>query len=185
MRAFVAVTIDSEIKASLIDLVRRLRSRGEGVGWVRPEALHLTLKFLGEISDEQARNAGRCLEEIALRHETFPLSVKGTGVFPPGSSRPRILWAGIDPTPSLMGFQEDVESTLEKGGLPREAKAFHPHLTLGRVRQPAGLGRILELLKEHRDSEFGDMTADTVTLFESRLHPSGAQYAVLKEVRLT
>ena len=184
MRAFVAIVIDSEIKASLIDLVRRLRNRGEGVGWVRPEAVHLTLKFLGEVSDDQARAAGRGLEEIASRHEIFPLSVKGTGVFPPGASRPRILWAGIDPSPSLMGFQEDVESTLEKAGFPREAKAFHPHLTLGRVKKPVGLGRILELFKEHRDSEFGVMTADTVTLFESRLHPSGAQYAVLREVRL-
>jgi RNA 2',3'-cyclic 3'-phosphodiesterase len=184
LRAFVAVAIDSEIKASLIDLVGRLRSLGEGVGWVRPNAVHLTLKFLGEVSDDRAHAAGRCLEEIASRHGTFPLSVKGTGVFPPGASRPRILWAGIDPSPSLMCFQEDVESTLEKSGFPREAKAFHPHLTLGRVRKPAGLGRILELLKEHRESEFGVMTADTVTLFESRLHPSGAQYAVLREVRL-
>lgn len=185
MRAFIAMDIDDAIKVSLIDLIGRLKSRGEGVGWIRPDALHLTLKFLGDISGDRARSVERCLEEIGSRHKRFPLSVKGTGVFPPGSARPRILWAGIEPSSPLMDFQEDIESTLEKEDFLREPKAFHPHLTLGRVRTPVGLAKILEMFKDHGDLEFGVMTAAAVTLVESRLHPSGAQYSVLREARLS
>lgn len=185
MRTFIALDIADEIKSSLLDLVHRLRSREEGVGWVRRDAMHLTLKFLGEIPADRAHPVGSCLEQVASRHRTFSLCVKGTGVFPPAAAKPRILWAGIEPSPEMISFQQDIESTLEKEGFSRESRPFRPHLTLGRVRKPVRLGKILEILEDYGDREFGVMTVGSVILYESRLHTSGARHSVLREACLS
>jgi 2'-5' RNA ligase len=139
MRAFIAVDLAPEIKSAVEGLVRALRRKGGNVAWVKPEAMHLTLKFLGNISDEEAGAITALLERIAAGRRPFPLKLKGTGTFPPGGrANARILWAGIAETPELMEIQSALESECEKAGFPGGKTFPSPHPGARQVRRRAG-----------------------------------------------
>lgn len=184
MRTFIAVDLAPELKANLQDLVRRLKGKGGDVKWVGPHGLHLTLKFLGEISPEEARTVETVLRDVAGRHAAFPVEVKGTGVFPPGAKNPRVLWTDIEAGPVLAALQKDLELELEKAGFPREERPFRPHLTLGRVKSSRGMPDTLAELERHREAAFGRMIVSRLTFFQSTLRPTGAEYSVLAEAEL-
>lgn len=184
MRTFIAVDLPPELKTNLLDLIRRLKGKGGDVKWVGAHGLHLTLKFLGEISPEEARTVESVLRDVAGRQEAFPLEVKGTGVFPPGAKSPRVLWTDIVAGPTLAVLQNALELELEKAGFPREERPFRPHLTLGRVKSPRGLPDTLAELERHRETLFGRMTVSRLTFFQSTLRPTGAEYSVLAEAEL-
>ncbi len=184
MRTFVAVDLAPEVKANLQDFIRRLKGKGGDVKWVGGHGLHLTLKFLGELSPEEARTVEAVLREVAGRHAAFPVEVKGTGVFPPGAKKPRILWTDIQAGPDLATLQRDLELALEKAGFPREERPFRPHLTLGRVKGVRGLQDTLAELERHSEDSFGRMTVARLTFFQSTLRPTGAEYSVLAEAEL-
>lgn len=183
MRAFIAVALDPEVKRTLQAFVTVMRSTRGDVRWVRPDGLHLTLKFLGEIDEAVACRVGTVLADLAGRHGPFPLGFRGTGAFP-NERDPRVLWVGAFAGPGLAVFQEELDSVLEPEGFEREQREFKPHLTLGRVK---GSGRIREVMAEldkRRDTAFGEMTARRVALFESRLRPEGPEYRIVREAEL-
>jgi 2'-5' RNA ligase len=181
MRTFIAIDLDPGIKRSLSDLIRRLKKAGpEGTSWAREAAMHLTLKFLGEIDEPRSEAVGRAMDEAVLPGRPFPLQVRGTGYFPDARS-PRVLWAGIAPSAELDSIQARLDSGLAAIGFEREARPFHPHLTLGRVRSAPGVRAALTELELQKNADFGTMTASKITLFRSDLRPSGAEYSVLKE----
>jgi 2'-5' RNA ligase len=182
MRTFIAVELTPELKAGLQDLIRRLKGKGGDVKWAGAHGLHLTLKFLGEISAEEARTVEAVLRTVAGRHAAFPLEVKGTGVFPPEAKNPRVLWTAIEAGEALAALQRDLELELEKAGFPREERPFRPHLTLGRVKGSRGLRDTVAELERHRETVFGGMTVSRVAFFQSTLRPTGAEYSVLAEV---
>lgn len=184
MRTFIAVDLAPELKASLQDLIRRLKGKGGDVKWAGSHGLHLTLKFLGEISAEEAQTVETVLRDVAGRHAAFPVELKGTGVFPPGARNPRVLWTDIVAGPTLAALQTDLEVALEKAGFPREERPFRPHLTLGRVKSPRGLRDTRAELERHQEASFGRMTVSRLTFFQSTLRPTGAEYSVLAEVEL-
>ena len=133
MRAFVAVFPPPEIRSALAHAARRLPVTGE-VRWVRPANVHLTLKFLGEVPEDDLGRAAEALEPVRDRHEPFEVEPSGFGAFP-STRRGRILWAGIgEGSDRLRALAGDVEASLEPLGFEREARAFFPHLTLGRAR---------------------------------------------------
>jgi RNA 2',3'-cyclic 3'-phosphodiesterase len=181
MRAFVAIELAPDIKSALADLIRRLKriDRG-GIGWVREEGMHLTLKFLGEIEESRIASVGAAMDEAAAPAEPFLLEVRGTGYFP-SARAPRVLWAGLSPAPGLDALQARLESALESLGFERESRPFHPHLTLGRVRSAAGIRDILTELDLRKHASFGTMTAAKIALVQSVLKPGGAEYSVRKE----
>jgi len=184
VRTFIAVDLAPELKTSLQNLVRRLKGKGGDVKWVGAHGLHLTLKFLGEISAEEAQTVETVLRDVVGRHAAFPVEVKGTGVFPPGAKNPRVLWTDIEAGPTLTAVQNELELALEKAGFPREERPFRPHLTLGRVKSPRGLRDTLAELERHRETSFGRMTVSRLTFFQSTLRPTGAEYSVLAEAEL-
>lgn len=185
MRTFVAVDLSSEIKINLEDLIRNVRKKAAGVKWAGPDAMHLTLKFLGEIPEDKAEAVGTLLEGLAGTHRPFPLKLKGTGTFPPGGGmNARILWAGVVEDPGLMKLQAVLEDEFERAGFPREDRPFHPHMTLGRVKSPDGLERVLRELERYATIDLGEMTVVRLTFFQSVLKPSGPQYQVLTEAAL-
>jgi RNA 2',3'-cyclic 3'-phosphodiesterase len=183
VRAFIAVDLDPGLKSALEAIVGDLgKAPGSGsVRWVGSSGMHLTLKFLGEISDEQAAQVSSALGEVVLRHRAFELTLAGTGVFPPGRRDPRVLWVGITSVPPLLALQEDIEGVMDILGFEREKRRFHPHLTLGRVKFPSRLDLLILELNKYQDRSFGRMRVEKLTFFRSILKPAGAEYIVLKE----
>lgn len=184
MRTFIAIDLDDSLKNALAAFVDRLRPLAKNVRWVGASGMHLTLKFLGETAEDNAPGISATLEDIARRQHTFPLTLKGIGVFPPGRRNPRVFWVGVDPVPALLSLQEEIERAMEKLGFEREKRAYHPHLTLGRVKFPAPLDRLAKEMENHRDRVFGEMKVGRFVFFRSILRPSGAEYTILKAVEL-
>lgn len=184
MRTFIAIDLDDSLKRALEALAGELRLLARSVRWIGASGMHLTLKFLGEISEADAARVSSVLEEVAPRHQIFGLVLEGTGTFPSGGRDPRVLWVGVASGPPLLALQEDIERELEKLGFEREKRPFHPHLTLGRVKFPSRLDHLVQEMRKHKDQRFGEMSVQKFTFFQSTLKPSGAEYAVLKEFRL-
>ena len=184
MRAFIALNIPAEIKTVLREESGRLRDliQGGSVRWVRSEGIHLTLKFLGEISNDQLGDIHQALERVAERHPFFTLCVRDFGCFP-NIRRPRVLWIGIaDESGVLSQLQGAVEGQLVPLGFGKERRPFHPHLTLGRVRRNISLADLTELhevLESYRVGSIGQFDVRELHLIKSVLSPSGAEYSTL------
>ena len=174
MRLFAAIPLPEPARSEILGLLSRLRATGWPVRWVGDEGIHLTLKFFGEVSSdrleviaEAVRYAGQGAFPLALRLDDL-------GAFP-SSQRPRVLWVGLDATPALELLQDRIERGGEAIGFPPEGVPFHPHITLGRVREgqrcPQGA------LQEYEDAyERTSFTGEQVVLYESVLTPHGPRY---------
>jgi len=184
MRTFIAIDLAESLKRALQILDGELKPLTSSVRWVGTTGMHLTLKFLGEISEASAAQISSILEEVASRHQTFPLVLQGTGTFPPGRRQPRVLWVGVVPGPQLLSLQEDIEGEMEKLRFEREKRPFHPHLTLGRVKSPSRMDALVQEMEKHQEQHFGEMNVQKFIFFQSIVKPTGAQYNVLKEFAL-
>jgi len=180
MRTFIAVDLPAEVKARISDLVHRLKFAAPGgIGWAKVSDIHVTLKFLGEIEEAALASVERVVGEAASETPVFPLSVFGTGTFPPCSSRPRVLWIGLKESQALLDLQSRIEKRLETHGHPREDRPFRPHLTIGRVKSPAVPKILLDRLAEYEEVSFGDLTVLEVAVYRSVLRPQGPEHSVL------
>lgn len=180
MRAFVAVDLPSEVQVRLSDLIHRLKfAAPRGVGWAGITDLHLTLKFLGEIEESGLAAVKDAVEKAASETPVFPLSFWGTGTFPPGSLRPRVLWVGLKESPPLLGLRERIETLLEERGFPRDDRSFHPHLTIGRVRSGSLPEAVFNRLDEYRKASFGGLEVREIAVYRSVLRPQGPEHTVL------
>lgn len=154
------------------------------VKWVNESGMHLTLKFLGEISEKQKESITQAMDRTVVNFEPFLLTLTGTGYFPANRRQPRILWCGIEAGDVLKSLHSTFELELEKRGFPRENRDFHPHITLGRVKVPQGLESIVRAFEDSSNSSFGSLTVDRLTLVKSTLRPTGAEYSNIYEVLL-
>ncbi|HEK85114.1 MAG: RNA 2',3'-cyclic phosphodiesterase [Candidatus Saccharicenans sp.] len=184
MRTFIAIELSPEIKDRLDLLIRKLKPAANNIKWVSKENLHLTLKFLGEINDQQTEMVKSVLEGIVSQSRPFHLALKGTGSFPPGQSRIRVVWVGISADPVLFELQKLIENSLEEKGFLREERPFTPHLTIGRAKIPAKLDSLRAELERLKDEDFGAMEVKEITFFQSILRPQGPEYRVLSHHRL-
>lgn len=183
MRAFIAINLPAALQRDIWDAASPLRAGSRVVNWVAPDALHLTLKFLGAVDDGRVPDLAAGVEAAARGAKPFTLPIGGFGAFPsPG--RPQVVWVGCEAVPALELLQHHVERSMQPLGFPVDGRPFRPHLTLGRVRQheraPAGLGELIERLHYANET-----TVASVDLMESHLHQSGARYAVRHRVPLT
>ncbi|HZM93832.1 MAG TPA: RNA 2',3'-cyclic phosphodiesterase [Vicinamibacterales bacterium] len=194
MRLFVAVEIGPDVQAAasrvIEDLKRRIAQSAPHarVTWVKTEALHLTVRFIGQASPDVCQTILAALER-PLQVSAFELTIAGTGSFPP-KRPPRVIWAGIaSGLDQLRAVEREVRSRLEplvpaddaRSGADRD---YHPHLTLGRVKVPAGVQPAV-LLNGLEQAVFGRVRVGAVTLFESRLSPTGPAYVALGRTPLT
>ena len=188
MRLFVAVEIDQSVTQALADFSAALRRKAQAlaprarIGWVSPEQLHVTSRFIGEVNDEKAASvAGALLEQLAV--QPFDLVMQGAGAFPERGA-PRVLWAGIAAgREGLVAVEAEISARLALCGIEREERAYHPHVTLARVREPAGL-RPAALFATLADRRFGTSRVEAITLFQSRTSPKGAVYTPLHRTPL-
>lgn len=184
MRTFIAVDLDEHVKTHIAQLIAELETGDRNIKWIKRQGMHITLKFLGDISDTQRSDVEKALRTIEGLYQPFPLRFRGTGAFPAGSRNPRVFWVGIDESDSLKALQADIERKMNALGFPQENRSFHPHLTLGRVKKNVHLGPVLTKLQQFRDALFGEMIVQKITFFKSTLKPSGAEYTVLTEISL-
>jgi len=173
MRAFIAIDLPEPLRAALAEAQHGFRSACRDARWTRPEGIHLTLKFLGEISDAQTKQVVEALTQIGPL-EPFSVEVSGFGFFP-HAERPRVLWAGVVAPPALAELATRVEGRMEKIGFAREDRAFAPHLTLARFQVPRPQP-VMVAAAEKATSSLGKFEASEFFLFESKLSPQGAQY---------
>lgn len=185
MRAFIALELNPDIKRILEGFIRKIRAKNGGIKWVDSNAMHLTLKFLGEVPEDKSAGIEEALSDVAGTNVKFHLQLKGTGTFPQGFGRgTRVLWIGVHGGPQLSLLHDSLETVLERRGFSREERPFQPHLTLGRVKSHDGLLPILGELEKQRETEFGNMQVDRIVLMESRLTPQGPFYSIRKEAVL-
>lgn len=185
MRAFLAIELPDPIRENLEGLAQRLRAAGVNASWVKPGNIHLTLRFLGEIDEGQVRTFCDILAFACRECPLFPLRVCGTGAFP-NAHRPSVLWAGCEPLEGpLRPLQRIAEEAARAIGLPPETKAFHPHLTLARVKDWKAAGPVAEALEREKHFDAGEFEVSHVALFSSRLAPTGAVYSLLREFRFS
>jgi 2'-5' RNA ligase len=177
IRSFIAIDIPMEIKSELTKLQNSLKRLGTAVSWTRPESVHLTLKFLGDVEPSVIPDIINALNSAITHTTSFNIIVEGVGCFP-SPHRPRVLWVGLNGGESLSQLQNAVESTIEPLGFPREHRDFHPHLTLGRVKNPHGIERVVREL-EHLGFSRQEFTATEIRLMKSDLKPTGAVYTLL------
>jgi RNA 2',3'-cyclic 3'-phosphodiesterase len=182
MRCFVAVDLSDEAREAIAAAQARLRAtapRAE-VGWIDPAKMHLTLEFLGEVAEQQRGGIEGALADVAARHAPFALTAGGAGTFP-GPSRPRVLWVGLAAGLREIGLlAADVERACAPLGFPPEGRPFRGHVTLGRVRNPRGVGRVVRALRELDGATFGTWTVREVVLYRSHLGGSRpARYEAL------
>ncbi len=178
MRAFVAIDLPASLHAALGQAQAAFRSSCRDCRWTRPEAIHLTLKFLGQVSEAQVAEITRALGALGP-FEKFSVQVKGFGFFP-DARRPRVFWAGLDAPPALPELAKRVEGSMEKLGFAREARSFAPHLTLGRFKVPRRQPALESLLEKNDEANLdvglGGFEVSEFFLFESKLSPQGAEY---------
>jgi 2'-5' RNA ligase len=186
VRLFVAVDIGAVLSARAAELSRELQGRAaEGaprakITWIPADRLHLTVRFIGEVDEEKAPAVCEALK-APVEVAAFDLTLAGAGAFPKGGS-PRVLWAGVtEGREELLAIEQEVTSRLAPLGIPEEERGYSPHLTLARVREPAGL-RTTRLLEGLMDHSIGTARIDAITLFQSKLSPKGPTYTPLLRI---
>lgn len=178
MRCFIAIDLPENIHHALAGQQSAFRaalpSRDAGAHWTRPEGIHLTLKFLGEVPDQQVDPVTQALSALG-GFERFPIEVKGFGFFP-SAHRPRVFWVGVGAPPALGELAARVESATERLGFARENRAFTPHLTLARFKTPQPQPALAALAEQRAALSLGRFEVSEFFLFESKLSPHGAEY---------
>lgn len=179
MRCFVAIELTSEVRSRLAELPAGLHQLSQAVRWTRPEQIHLTVKFLGEVPDADAARVCELARTIAARYQPFELNIAGAGLFPPRGLA-RIVWVGVaDPPESLLHCVNDCEAEYGALGFPRENRPYSPHLTVGRVKDMGASPRIREAVRQIEEFSAGRCTATELVVFQSELRPSGPIYTPL------
>ncbi|MGD9015179.1 MAG: RNA 2',3'-cyclic phosphodiesterase [Candidatus Omnitrophota bacterium] len=181
MRTFIAVELPEEIRTSLSNIQDELKQTRADVKWVKPENIHLTLKFLGEIEQDRVLKIQSILDQIASKKSGFNLYLSSLGAFPK-LQYPRVIWIGVENDQPIQEIAETIEKELCKIGLPAETRPFSSHITLGRVR--SGLNRKaliekLEFLNKNLCSPPPEFKVSGLTLFKSTLTEQGPIYEAI------
>jgi 2'-5' RNA ligase len=189
MRLFVALDIDDAVRRRIAVFLEGVREFASEARWVRAESLHVTLKFIGEQSEDEAERIKLALETVAANR--FEMNLRGYGFFP-SVRAPRVFWVGIEAGAGLTSLATTVDETLARLGIPREEHSFNAHLTLARAGGGSGSPRrqegdapnrnfhkLQERLAALPAPEFGTMTAHEFFLYQSQLSPGGSKYTKL------
>ena len=182
MRLFVALQIPDSIRnryAALIDDLRRLdASEPKRPKWVRPENLHVTLKFIGHTDPAKLDSIRAALAKVRSLHEVR-LNFHKIGFFP-NLKRPRVIFAGMDTSENLAALAHGVDEQTATLGFPAEERAFTPHLTLARLDGPGISSELRDAIEKNATRDFGELRTREFHLIESKLKPSGAEYTTLQ-----
>jgi 2'-5' RNA ligase len=189
IRSFVAIELPDDVRAALANLQRDLKAQAppKAVRWARPESIHLTLQFLGDVAPNQVEAIADALRGVCADRTPFTFQLREVGVFP-NPNQPRVVWAGIaELSGALAALQKQVSQALAALGFEPEKRGFTPHLTLGRAAREARrqeLAELGDLITRFDVGVVGQVFVDHITLMKSDLKPSGAVYTPLAVVPL-
>jgi 2'-5' RNA ligase len=177
IRSFLAFELPEPIKKIVTQVSGDIRKSALDVRWVRPEFIHLTVVFMGDVPSGQVPAMADRLKAVCSNHAPFRVSLKPMGCFP-NSRNPRVIWLGIDGDIERMSrFRDDLHKALSPFGIKEEERAFKPHLTLGRFKKPGKRQTELEqLLATYRVLASPVCTLGELVIFRSDLKPGGAVY---------
>jgi RNA 2',3'-cyclic 3'-phosphodiesterase len=195
MRIFVALDLDDEIRKRIQQFVGEVRGFAPNARWITPESLHITLKFIGEKPDALVKQIDGALGQLAV--SPFRMTFGGIGFFPTPKAA-RVFWAGIEAEPGLSELAARIEHSLANLGIPKEDRAFSPHLTLARASGGSGAPGwrkrdkpnrqfvdLQQSLEQSPPPNFGTMTAQEFFLYRSQLSPKGSRYTKIAHYRLS
>ena len=181
-RVFCAIELPRQTRMRLLSHIEKLQTLVPEVraSWSRESNIHLTLKFLGETPQQQVWKFDSAISRAVKGFSSFPILISGSGIFPRPRD-PRVLWVGISDTQrQLTDLHSRIEAESERGGFAREARQFHPHLTLARIRAREGAR---EIARAHEDLKFApeEITVNEVLLIRSELSSKGSRYSTISK----
>ncbi|HUT24909.1 MAG TPA: RNA 2',3'-cyclic phosphodiesterase [Sumerlaeia bacterium] len=184
LRLFIAADLSSEQRSAAAQLIENLRKGVQFTKaypkWVKPEGMHLTLKFLGNVDSERVGEIVSAVDKAIAGAASFPFDLRGLGAFP-SERQPKVLWVGAKKGAEDLGIlASGIERALRPLGFPPEQRPFHAHLTLARIKSLRDVEAMMQVVRSHgKHSALGEAEVDRVTLYKSDLSPQGATYTAL------
>lgn len=185
IRSFLAFELPEEIRRILHRVHEEVKASPLDVRWVRPEGIHLTIVFMGDVPEADLSPMGDAVARASSSHEPFPFSLKGMGCFP-NSRNPRVLWLGVETELERMSrLRDDLHRALAPFGIREESRPLQPHLTLGRFKGPCKRTGALEgMISKYRGLTSPLCSLKELILYKSDLKPGGAVYTALRSCPL-
>jgi len=174
VRLFVALDLPDPVRHAITELIAKLQPKSRTARWIRPENLHITLKFIGHVDNEKLSPIQSALSSIHAE-QPVELHFRGMGFFP-NEHRPRAFWCGIAASPNLAELAADIDRALAPLGIEAETRSFTPHLTLARFKSDEGIREVVHAATHMKSTDFGAATETNFHLYESLLKSTGAQY---------
>ena len=181
MRVFIGIELPANIQEGLSGVQRELRPAAPAARWVATESAHLTLKFLGEITEQRAEEVHQAM--TGLTWKPFQITVKGIGFFP-GTRSPRVFWAGLH-APTLEALSGRIDSKMETFGFEKERRSYRAHITLARAKRGPLEAALVTAASQFEETDFGSFNVDRCFLYQSELTPNGPVYTKLREFLLS
>jgi len=182
IRSFIAVELAESVRAAIGTLQGQLAGAGADVRWVGAGGMHVTLKFLGSVDAPRLERVHACVAAALAGQPALHVRARGVGAFP-SLRRPSVLWVGLQ-AEGLAALARRIDTAVTGLGFAPEARAFTPHVTLGRMKSLRGWDALHAQLAAHLDDDFGDSAIGAVTIFRSTLRPAGSLYTVLWTISL-
>lgn len=185
-RTFCAIELSAHVQSHIASHLERLRANAapSDVSWSRVENIHLTIKFFGDVEAKNISPIASAASRAVSTFQPFPISIAGAGAFPK-TSQPRVLWIGVkDDTGQLSELHARFEKEAAGEGFIEEARGFHPHLTIARIRKPAG-AQLLAETNQQLGFEPVETTVNELVVFRSELSSKGSKYIALSRHHLS
>lgn len=183
IRVFIAVALPPKTVGMIAGIEEKLKGTEGRISWVRPENIHITMRFLGDVEEGRIDDIHHAMSNAICGVKPFSILLGGVGAFP-SLAHPRALWVGVDGVELLGTIYDRLEGELEGIGFAKERRPFYPHVTIGRVRRLAVKESMAERIKRLGVVEPVSVPVESLLLFKSDLQPSGAVHTVLREARL-
>jgi RNA 2',3'-cyclic 3'-phosphodiesterase len=181
VRLFVALDVPAGVRQALGELIGRLKPKCRGARWVRSEGIHVTLKFIGHLGDQDTMKIEAIRAALAKIHSQRPVEMRFRAIgFFPNQRRPHVAWCGVEASANLAPLAAAIEDSLEPLGIERESRDFSPHLTLARISSPDGVAPLICEAEKLKDADFGAARESEFHLFSSVTKPTGAEYAKIE-----
>jgi len=180
-RGFIA--IDIKATPQIITFEKEIAKTGADVKLVEPGNIHITVKFLGDTDENHIDAIEQSMKESVLPIKPFPITLKGTGVFP-NQNYMKVLWIGITDEGNIETIARAIDEKLEPLGFKKENRGFSPHLTVGRVKTARNKDQLIKVIENYKTVEFTIQKVQSITLKKSELTPKGPIYTTLREVPL-
>lgn len=180
-RGFIAIDIDAVSK--IIEFEEEIKRIGTNIKLVEPKNIHITLKFLGDTSEDKIEEIKKVIKDSVEKIKPFKIVLEGTGVFP-NQNYIKVIWVGIKGVDQVRIIADTIDEKLSRLGFGKEKRSFSAHLTVGRIKSAKNKDKILQTIEKYKDFEFAEFEVKSIKLKKSELAPKGPIYTTLKEIKL-